>query len=113
MPNPIIIGAGIALRGVGKALKSYVKSKKKLSFDEKLKMQDRGIINKKTGRLNPNHESALGVLSRGQVKKMASTGQNPKLSPVKPGKFLSQRQIDKNKATTRKEAKYFRDRKFK
>ena len=113
MPNPIAIGAGIALRGVGKALKSYIKSKKKLSFGEKVKMQNKGIINKKTGRLHPGHESALGGLSKGQVRKMTRTGQNPKLSPAKPGKFMSQRQIDKGKEIARKEAKYFRDRKFK
>ena len=115
MPYPyLIIGTGIALRGVGKALvKSYVKSKRKLSLGEKLKMQNKGIINKKTGRLNPNHESALGELSKGQVRKMTRTGQNPKLSPAKPDKFINKRQIEKNKATTRKESKYFRDRKFK
>jgi hypothetical protein len=112
MPYPyLILGAGIALKGAGKALvKSYVKSKRKLSLGEKLKMQNKGIINKKTGRLHPSHESALGELSKGQVRKMTRTGQNPKNPIQLKG---NKRQIEKNKATTRKESKYFRDRKFK
>ena len=44
---------------------------------------------------------------------MTRTGQNPRLSPAKPGKFLSKREIERNKATARKEAQYFRGRKFK
>ena len=100
---------GIASRGLG----MLAKGKKKLSFGDKFKMQSKGIINKKTGRLNLSHESAFRGLSKREVGKMTRTGQNPRLSPAKPGKFLSKRQFEKNKATTRKEAQYFRGRKFK
>ena len=100
---------GIALRGLG----MLAKGKKKLSFGDKLKMQSKGIINKKTGRLNPSHESTFKGLSKREVGKMTRTGQNPRLSPAKPGKFLSKREIERNKATARKEAQYFRGRKFK
>jgi hypothetical protein len=44
---------------------------------------------------------------------MTKTGLNPKLETPKPGKFLSQSQIDKNKKTTKFEARYFKRRKFK
>tara|TARA_Y100001937_G_scaffold122621_1_gene184090 strand:+ start:46 stop:372 length:327 start_codon:yes stop_codon:yes gene_type:complete len=103
---------GIALRGFGKAL-GKIGKKKNLSLTEKLGMQDKGIISKKTGRLHPSHESAFGALSKRQVRKMTRTGQNPKLSPAKPNKFVSQRQIDTNKETAKKEAKYIRSRRFK
>ena len=100
---------GIALRGLG----MLAKGKKKLSFGDKFKMQSKGIINKKTGRLHHSHELALRQLSKKEVGKMTKTGQNPRLSPAKPGPLVSKRQIEKNKATARKEAKYFRGRKFK
>ena len=100
---------GIALRGLG----MLAKGKKKLSFGDKFKMQSKGIINKKTGRLHPSHESALKGLSKKEVGKMTKTGQNPRLSPMKPGQFVTKREIEKSKATARKEAQYFRGRKFK
>jgi hypothetical protein len=117
MPYPyLILGAGIALKGAGKALvKSYIKSKRKLSLGEKLKMQNKGIINKKTGRLHPSHESALGELSKGQVRKMTKKGYNPKLfkGKPKPGPLQTKQDIKKSLKEGKQEAKYFRDRKFK
>ena len=54
---------GAALRGFGKAL-GKIKSKKNLSLTEKLGMQDKGLINKKTGRLHPAHEDVLKLKSK-------------------------------------------------
>ena len=120
MPHPLIIGAGIALRGAGKALvKSYVKSKRKLSLTNKLKMQNRGVIDKKTGRLHPEHERALKALSKKELKQLIKTGQNPRYKSdyrvLQPGSLasLGRKQWKKNKQTTKQEGKYFRDRKFK
>jgi len=87
--------------------------KKKLTVSDKLKMQDRGVINKKTGRLFPEHERALKSLSKKELNQLIKTGQNPRSRPSKPGFGLSKNQWKKNKKTTTQEGKYFRDRGFK
>ena len=104
---------GVALRGFGKALLNKMTGKKNLSFSEKIKMQDKGVIQKKTGRLHPAHEDFFKGASASDIKKMTKTGLNPKLETPKPGKFLSQSQINKNKKNTKFEARYFKRRKFK
>ena len=91
---------GAALRGFGKAL-GKIKSKKNLSLTEKLGMQDKGLINKKTGRLHPAHEDVFKKLKSKDVKKMTKTGRNPELGP------------GKGSPETKLEAKYIRGRKFK
>jgi len=95
----------------GKRMGGVMKAKRgKLTFDEKFKMQERGLTDKKTGKLIPPHERALKDLKTSEVKKMAKTGLNPKLETPKPGKFLSQSMIDKNKKTTKLEARSFLER---
>ena len=95
----------------GKRMGGVMKAKRgKLTFDEKFKMQERGLTDKKTGKLIPPHERALKGLKTSEVKKMAKTGLNPKLETPKPGKFLSQSMIDKNKKTTKLEARSFLER---
>jgi len=86
-------------------------------------MQNRGVIDKKTGRLHPEHERALKALSKKELKQLTKTGQNPRyksdyrvLQPGDPTKKpfgISRKQWKKNKQTTKQEGKYFRDRKFK
>ena len=91
---------GAALRGFGKAL-GKIKSKKNLSLTEKLGMQDKGLINKKTGRLTPAHEDVFKKLKSKDIKKMTKTGRNPELGP------------GKGYPETKLEAKYIRSRRFK
>ena len=91
---------GIALRGFGKAL-GKIKGKKKLSLTEKLGMQDKGLINKKTGRLHRDHENVFKNLKSKDIKKMTKTGRNPELGP------------GKGSPETKLEAKYIRGRRFK
>ena len=91
---------GAALRGFGKAL-GKIKRKKNLSLGDKLGMQDKGLINKKTGRLHPAHEDVFKRLKSKDVKKMTKTGRNPELGP------------GKGSTETKLEAKYIRGRKFK
>jgi len=91
---------GVALRGFGKAL-GKIKRKKSLSLGEKLGMQAKGLINKKTGRLHPAHENVFKNLKSKDVKKMTKTGRNPELGP------------GKGSTETKLEAKYIRGRKFK
>ena len=55
----------------------------KLTFDEKFKMQEKGLTDKKTGKLIPPHESALKELKTSELKKMTKTGRNPRLGPGK------------------------------
>ena len=102
-----------AWRGEG-GWKQAQKLKKKLSLTDKLKMQDKGIISKKTGRLHPEHERVLKGLSKKELKQMIKTGRNPRLGPESKSTFgTTAREIRRNKLTSRKEAKYIRDRKFK
>jgi hypothetical protein len=95
---PGLVGA--ALRGFGKAL-GKIKSKKNLSLGDKLGMQDKGLINKKTGRLHPAHEDVFKRLKSKKIKKMTKTGRNPELGP------------GKGSPETKLEAKYIRGRRFK
>jgi len=102
-----------AWRGEG-GWKQAQKLKKKLSLTDKLKMQDKGIISKKTGRLHPEHERVLKSLSKKELKQMIKTGRNPRLGPESKSTFgTTARGRRKNLQTSRKEAKYIRDRKFK
>ena len=55
----------------------------KLTFDEKLKMQEKGLTNKKTGKLHPAHEDVFKRLKTKDVKRMTKTGRNPELGPGK------------------------------
>jgi hypothetical protein len=73
MPGPLVIGAGIALRGVGKALSKVVRKNKKLSFSEKMKLQDKKIIDKKTGKTH---------LSKKQLDNYVKTQKDPKLKKL-------------------------------
>ena len=112
-------------RGVAKAFrgkegfKESQKLQRKLSLTDKLKMQNRGVIDKKTGRLHPEHERALKALSKKELKQLIKTGQNPRYKSdyqvLQPGSLasLGRKQWKKNKQTTKQEGKYFRDRKFK
>ena len=114
-PKPAAKGAMMTAGGesaMGRIQKAkMIKAKRgKLTFDEKFKMQERGLTDKKTGKLIPAHEKALKDLKTSEVKKMTKTGLNPKLEAPKPGKFLSQSQIDKNKKTTKLEARSFLER---
>ena len=61
-----------------------IKAKRgKLTFDEKFKMQEKGLTDKKTGKLIPAHERALKDLKTSELKKMTKTGRNPRLGPGK------------------------------
>ena len=101
-----------AWRGEG-GWKQAQKLKKKLTLTDKLRMQDKGIISKKTGRLHPEHERALKGLSKKELKQMIKTGRNPRLPESKSTFGTTARGRRKNLQTSRKEAKYIRDRKFK
>ena len=70
MPGPLIVGAGIALRGIGKALSKVARKNKKLSFSEKMKLQYKKVIDKKTGRTH---------LSKNQLGNYVKTQKDPKL----------------------------------
>ena len=69
MPGPLITGAGIALRGLG----MLAKGKKKLNFSEKIKLQDKKIIDKKTGKTH---------LSKKQLDNYVKTQKDPKLKKL-------------------------------
>ena len=73
MPGPLIVGAGIALRGFGKALSKAVGKNKKLNFSEKMKLQDKKIIDKKTGKTH---------LSQKQLDNYVKTQKDPKLKKL-------------------------------
>jgi len=101
-----------AWRGEG-GWKQAQKLKKKLTLTDKLRMQDKGTINKKTGRLHPEHERALKGLSKKELKQMIKTGRNPRLPESKSTFGTTARGRRRNLQTSRKEAKYIRDRGFK
>jgi len=112
-------------RGVAKAFrgkegfKESQKLQRKLSLTDKLKMQNRGVIDKKTGRLHPEHERALKALSKKELKQLIKTGQNPRYKSdyqvLQPGSLasLGRKQWKKNKQTTKQEGKYFKEMKAK
>ena len=88
--------------------------KKKLTVSDKLKMQDRGVINKKTGRLHPEHERALKSLSKKELNQLIKKGRNPRLGPESKSTFgTTARGRRKARKSTTQEGKYFRDRGFK
>jgi hypothetical protein len=55
----------------------------KLTFGEKLKMQEKGLLDKKTGKLHPAHEKVFERLKTKDIKGMTKTGRNPELGPGK------------------------------
>jgi len=87
-PKPAAKGAMMTAGGesaMGRLQKAkMIKAKKgKLTFDEKFKMQEKGLTDKKTGKLIPPHERALKDLKTSELKKMTKTGRNPRLGPGK------------------------------
>ena len=75
-------GSQSAMGRIQKA--KMIKAKRgKLTFDEKFKMQEKGLTDKKTGKLIPAHEEALKNLKTSELKKMTKTGRNPRLGPGK------------------------------
>jgi len=89
--------------------------KRKLSLEEKLRMQAKGVINKKTGRLIPAHEAVMKGSSSKQVNFMAKKGYNPKLfkGKPKPGPLATKQDVKKSLKETKLEAKYFKEMKAK
>ncbi len=94
----------------GKVMKA---KRGRLTFDDKFKMQEKGIIDKKTGKLSPAHESFFKKTPRSKIEIMAKTGVNPDLPKAKPGPFTTKKQIEKNLETTKKEASRFLERRKK
>ena len=87
-PKPAAKGAMMTAGGesaMGRIQKAkMIKAKRgKLTFDEKFKMQEKGLTDKKTGKLIPAHERALKDLKTSELKKMTKTGRNPRLGPGK------------------------------
>ena len=75
-------GSQSAMGRIQKA--KMIKAKRgKLTFDEKFKMQEKGLTDKKTGKLIPAHERVLKDLKTSELKKMTKTGRNPRLGPGK------------------------------
>ena len=69
---------------LGKRVGGVMKAKKgKLTFDDKFKMQEKGLTDKKTGKLIPAHERALKDLKTSELKKMTKTGRHPRLGSGK------------------------------
>ena len=87
--------------------------KRKLSLDEKLRMQAKGVITKKTGRLIPQHEAALKSLSSKQLNQMIKKGYNPKLGKPTRGALTTKQDIKKSLKEGKQEAKYFKEMKAK
>ena len=75
-------GSQSAMGRIQKA--KMIKAKRgRLTFDEKFKMQEKGLTDKKTGKLIPAHERVLKDLKTSELKKMTKTGRNPRLGPGK------------------------------
>ena len=94
----------------GKVMKA---KRGRLTFDDKFKMQKEGVIDKKTGKLHPAHESFFKKTPRSKIEIMAKTGLNPDLAKPKPGPLITKKQIEKNLETTKKEARSFLERRKK
>ena len=94
----------------GKVMKA---KRGRLTFDDKFKMQKEGVIDKKTGKLHPAHESFFKKTPRSKIEIMAKTGLNPDLPKPKPGPLITTKQIEKNLETTKKEASRFLERRKK
>ena len=87
-PKPASKGAMMTAGGesaMGRIQKAkMIKAKRgKLTFDEKFKMQEKGLTDKKTGKLIPAHERALKDLKTSELKKMTKTGRHPRLGSGK------------------------------
>ena len=92
---------GTSRPGVFKAPRGREGMKRRLALEEKLGMQKTGLINKKTGRLHPEHEATIKTLSKAELRQMIRTGRNPKL-----GKGPGSKE-------TKLEGKYFKEMKAK
>ena len=104
---------GTSRPGVFKAPRGREGMKRRLSLEEKLRMQKKGTIDKKTGRLHPAHEAALKSLSSKQINQMIKKGYNPKLGKPTRGALTTKQDIKKSLKESKQEAKYFKEMKAK